>query len=479
MKKRVSIILVLLMLFSCTSAFALDIPGYEGGIQNEMRYQEITFITGEPILLIGTLAISKNKYTYRLENVEKGAKMTRTITYKEDIKVLGDQTITNLSLSGYSEALDINGVKYELTLRNHQWSKSGIKEHKPGVDYFAGEWTGRKTYTINRNQGTVYVETMGKKVGYNHHWGKTETQSLEHFIEYDRTGINPVKWQGTAKVEAVHNITKDYVYEANAPSQISFSGGYLLTTQEENVLKYSYDLPRFGGDGDIRNQRNIGTGSFTLDTNPKNNRLIVPSIRDIVGHWAEEDIMFLASLNGMPATGSNIGPGQSMTRGEFARAIAVILDIKSKEPEPVRARATVQVKNSVFVDVSNENPNKGYIEAVFEKGIMRGVGKDQFLPNGTITRAEIAAIIVRALGFEKLAPIQNYSTGFYDDDQIPGWSRDAIYIVRELGIMQGNQGYFQPNRAMTKAEAARLLTNLINYLQQDLRYDYRERILNY
>ncbi|GAB6086143.1 S-layer homology domain-containing protein [Alkaliphilus crotonatoxidans] len=491
MKKRTIILITLLLVLSCSfNSLALEIPGYEGGIQNEMIYQEVIFVTGEPILMTGSLNLKRSErnnritetYNYRLENVEAQAKLTRSVKITIDSHTGSQQQQENYTIDSYSESIEVNGVRYATNKNNVQWSKSVLKQLKPGVTYFAGNWDGRKLYTINNNEGQVIVETRGDVVGYDQFWSSTETQTLNHYIDYQKTGNNPVSWQGTAKVEAVHNRTANYSYEPNSPSQISFRGGYLLTQQEENILKYSYDLPRLSRNGNVLSQRNTGTKSLSLDTNPLNQRLTIPEMRDILGHWAEDDILLLASLEAVYPSSSYYGPSLPMSRADFARAIAVVMDLVEEEAPTTSRRRSVQPTEEpgIFLDVSTKDPNEKYIKAVYNKGIMHGDGKGNFLPNQTVTKAEATTIIIRLLGFENLAPIQQYNTGFRDDAQIPIWAKDSVYIAKELSLISGNEeNYFQPQKVMTKAEAATLMTNLIHYLQEDIRYDYRERILNF
>ena len=481
------------MLSFSLQGVALAPPGYEGGIKNEATYKEVIFMTGEPIILEGTLDISikersnqvTERYTYKLENIGSKAKLTRTVNITKDLKVNGDQVTETAAITSFKETVDVNGVKYEANDKSSQWSKADVYQKKPGVTYFAGNWDGRKTYTINKSQGKVMVETRGGVVGYDQYWGTTETQNISHYIEYERTervnGEDQVtRWQGTATVDGAHNRTRDYSYESNIPTQISFRGGILLMEQQENVLKINYDLPRLNSEGKVLSQRNVGSQSFSIDTNPVNQRLGVPSMRDIAGHWAERDILLLTSMDALTSNSSYFGPSLPMNRGDFARAIATVMGLKKEEPT-TKARAGKPVEEpQIFTDVTKEDPNKQYINSVYEKGIMQGVGRNRFSPNQALTRAQAVTVMITTLGFENLAPIQQYSTGFRDDGQIPIWAKDAVYMAKELGLVQGtDEGYFQPNKVLTKAEAAAMMTNFIQYLQQDLRYDYRERILNF
>ncbi len=61
MKNQIAtLVLTLILLITSFPAFAVEIPGYEGGINNENNYKEVIFITGEPIEMEGTLTIKTN-----------------------------------------------------------------------------------------------------------------------------------------------------------------------------------------------------------------------------------------------------------------------------------------------------------------------------------------------------------------------------------------------------------------------------------
>ncbi len=120
MKKGISIlILTLILLLVSFSSFAVEIPGYEGGINNENNYKEVIFITGEPIELEGTLEIKvddkskrgrnsgksedniqerKYTYTYNLKNLKLGATLKRSIKLTEIYETNGKQTTSQKKL---------------------------------------------------------------------------------------------------------------------------------------------------------------------------------------------------------------------------------------------------------------------------------------------------------------------------------------------------------------------------------------------
>lgn len=109
-----------------------------------------------------------------------------------------------------------------------------------------------------------------------------------------------------------------------------------------------------------------------------------------------------------------------------------------------------------------------------------GKGDNRFAPNDYITKAEATVAIIRALGFESLAPAPVAVTSFRDNDLIPEHARNAAYVAQKIGIIQSDsRGNMNPNKRLTKAEGASLLHSLIKYLQEGIRKDYRDRLINY
>lgn len=483
MKRILAIVAVLLLL--PLNAFAINIPGYEGGIQNEFTYKEIIFVTGEPIIMEGTLTIkAKEKdntvtetYTYKLENKALNAKLSRSITLKETLEPKGKQITSTKTLDKYKETIDINKKKYEVKDSHYQWNQGTIMHKTPLLSYYAGDYSARKTYTINKGNESLVVETIGNLVGYDGPWSATETQTIEYQLNYEDKILPENSWEGTATVETSYNRTKDYSYAENIPNQISFNGGFRVTEKEENIIKYKYDLPKIKDDKIVKG-RNQGTTSLSLDTNPKITRLNIPSLRDVLGHEYEEELLLLASMEGLPLDSISIQPNSYMTRGDFAKAIVKAMDIPIVKEEVKRSsRKKEEPPKPLFKDVSETHKNFDYIEEVGKRGIMIGVEEPNFRPDEPLSRVEAYTIVVRILGFENLAPIGNYSLGYKDESRIPAWAKDHIYVAKELGLIETSD-YLYPHRELTKGEAASLLFELINYMQEDLRYDYMEGILN-
>lgn len=501
----ITLISLLLIPANTVSAEALQMPGFEGGIANERDYKEVIFITGEPIVMEGTVSIrgseERPRYTYDLQNREHEASMRRNLTLEREFRYEEDknQVITTMRVTNARETISVGNTRYTLGTEDYQFSQSVVRDENPVVNYYSGSWDGRKTYEARGEDGRITVDIVGDMVGYDHHWGGTETHKINYFIDYDVDHeidgeMENVQWTASPELTVSFNTTKDLEYVENDPAWISFRGGFLQTEVSEGILNYEYNLPRFDDDGYPSSTRRVrGSGYESLNTIPTNQRLPIPQLRDISGHWAERDIEVLTSLGIIETDGSYIAPNQAMTRGEFARAIAITTDMEFEEEDEDDAvfippwmendndnDNNDEDGNGLYEDVPTDHELYEYVQAVSERGLMTGLGTGYFGLDQPLTRAQALTIIVRAIGLENLAPNPPFNTHFVDDSDIPSWSKPAVYVGYQLGMVQGDSyGRMNPNANMTRAEASAFINRFISFLQHDIRTEYIDRIFSY
>ena len=90
------------------------------------------------------------------------------------------------------------------------------------------------------------------------------------------------------------------------------------------------------------------------------------------------------------------------------------------------------------------------------KGWMIGVSSTQFAPNNTLTRAEAAIILVRALGLEKEIPAEPFK------DTINHYASNMIGIARKYQIILGDgENRFWPNSPLTREQMALILDRVL------------------
>ena len=103
----------------------------------------------------------------------------------------------------------------------------------------------------------------------------------------------------------------------------------------------------------------------------------------------------------------------------------------------------------LFTDVRGHE-NENAIVALAERGIVTGYSAERFSPEGDVTRAEFAAMIVRALGLD------TGDKGKEFIDVPPGsWFYDFARIAYRYGIIEGrSENIFDPSGLVTRQEAA-------------------------
>lgn len=112
--------------------------------------------------------------------------------------------------------------------------------------------------------------------------------------------------------------------------------------------------------------------------------------------------------------------------------------------------AVMEFKRS-FEDIKG-HPAREAIEILASKHILFGTSDRKFEPDRTITRAEIAAILVRALGLDTRT-----SQHSFGDVHADAWYAGVVEAVAEAGLMIGDGGKFRPNDRITQEEMAVLV----------------------
>ncbi|WP_458413569.1 glycosyl hydrolase family 18 protein [Schinkia sp. CFF1] len=133
-------------------------------------------------------------------------------------------------------------------------------------------------------------------------------------------------------------------------------------------------------------------------------------------------------------------------------------------PQVTEQKQTDTIKNNTqtypnnpYHDITNHWA-KDDIISIYNKGWMRGVKTNTFAPDKSLTRAEAAAILVRALD---LKPLQPMTQPFGDVEQ-NHWANYDIIVANQQGLMKGKEkGRFAPDDKVTREEMAAILDRVI------------------
>lgn len=103
-----------------------------------------------------------------------------------------------------------------------------------------------------------------------------------------------------------------------------------------------------------------------------------------------------------------------------------------------------------FNDMDNYSWASDFVEILAARQITSGIGDNKFAPEGTVTRAQFAAFVARALGLEAKS-----STNPFSDVKGGQWFAEAVIAAAESGIIQGDgKGNFMPDQVVTREQMA-------------------------
>lgn len=121
-------------------------------------------------------------------------------------------------------------------------------------------------------------------------------------------------------------------------------------------------------------------------------------------------------------------------------------------PWTVTTPATIPpTASTLFTDIA-EHPAKDYIEKAVAAGLFKGYADGTFKPENTLTRAQAASILVRALGLktDEKAPFKDIS-GYAAETQAD------INAAYKFGLIKGSEGKFLPSNQVTHAQIALMI----------------------
>ncbi len=101
-------------------------------------------------------------------------------------------------------------------------------------------------------------------------------------------------------------------------------------------------------------------------------------------------------------------------------------------------------------------------------GILKGRDTGEFDPAGSITRAEFAAVVIRALGLESSVQAAEYDpVDYFDDCGDNAWAWGYINLAFKQGIIEGyGERMFGPNDPVTYEQAVAMLVRILGYEKQ-------------
>lgn len=143
--------------------------------------------------------------------------------------------------------------------------------------------------------------------------------------------------------------------------------------------------------------------------------------------WAQmaiEDLSARGIISGMG--NSCFAPEQSLTRAQFATMIILALGEKPAQSTPVS-----------FSDVKPADWHYGYVARATQMGLIKGYPDNTFGPNQVLSRQEMLAIVVQAMGIKPAADVPaELLKPFAQESRISDWGRAYVAYAESLGILE-------------------------------------------
>lgn len=221
------------------------------------------------------------------------------------------------------------------------------------------------------------------------------------------------------------------------------------------------------GDG-VSNIKEIQAGTLPGDAGSKPSTAPAPKtekkagFRDLAGHWAGPVVEQLAQkgiIKGYPD--GSFAPNRKVTRAEFAALVFRVMGLKEKKPA-----------RPAFSDLPAWAWYYGIVESLVAEGVIEG-GSKSFNPDGEVSKATAARMIVTALGEAEQAralelnKVRNQLSLFLDADEVPDDAAPYLALASKKGLIKGEPGKFvqgypvlftlRPTESLTRAQAASVI----------------------
>lgn len=252
---------------------------------------------------------------------------------------------------------------------------------------------------------------------------------------------------------------KTYIYIANKSFDSLESLGEALTKYENSLTgNKTSGSSSGGGSGKTPSLPNVAgiensgnTASNTVTGDKEINVNIFDDIEDV--SWAKSAIIYLAE-QGIIAGKSEktFAPNDNVKREELAKILVGAFLEDAAEGE------------ISFADVNLSAWYAPYIKKAYAQGIINGYDEATFGVGDNVTREDMAVMIYNTAKKAGMAFETKEFELFSDDPEISDYAKEAVYTLRNAGVINGvNRSAFAPKAPATRAQAAKIIYSLLKF----------------
>lgn len=153
----------------------------------------------------------------------------------------------------------------------------------------------------------------------------------------------------------------------------------------------------------------------------------------------------------MGVSDNRFSPNTQMTRAMVVTAIGRLAETLGE---------SVEGYTNSFGDVEDNQWYTEYVSWASAKGIVEGYSDTRFGTDSSVSRQDMAVLIMRLVDYMQLDIVTDGSVKYEDDSEISGYARVSVDIASRSGIVHARGGKFCPQEGATRYEVAQVFFNL-------------------
>lgn len=369
-------------------------------------------------------------------------------------KNISKETDTHVSkiITDDVETTKEGGVLIDLTLDK---GYNEVKEAVFFINYENGEFTAPKVTAYSSHKTSVEETENGIKVIVTPKWSLGETK------EFAKVYLAAPEDSGEYEINVEGQILCSKKYYPSESDEISTIDAIGFT--EPKTVKVTVKKSQSGSGQSSNSGKSHGSSSGGTSIRPTVVPTPVPTeapteepkdktlendeiFKDLDSvSWAKESIYSLLE-KGVISKAEKFNPLNNVKREEFVKMLVMALGIYD------------ETAKADFGDVTEKAWYNSYVASAQKAGIINGDDSGNFGAGKEITRQDMAVMIKRAA---KLSA-ETSEDVFADDSEISDYAKDAVYIMRSLGIINGvGDNNFAPKMPANRAQAAKIINEML------------------
>ena len=113
-----------------------------------------------------------------------------------------------------------------------------------------------------------------------------------------------------------------------------------------------------------------------------------------------------------------------------------------------------------FTDVDHDAWYYPFVASAYTNNILSGMGNGKIGIGENITRQDMAVILDKTMARMRMEAANDTSFEFSDYDEIADYAKESVEKLAAAGVVKGSDGSFNPLGRLTRAEAAIVIYNL-------------------